>query len=48
MLALLPVPAAPIIGQAVPDAAVVSMAGETVRVSQFKGKKLVVFSWASW
>ncbi len=36
------------IGEPVPDAALTNMKGETVRISDFRGKKLIVFNWASW
>jgi peroxiredoxin len=36
------------VGSVVPDVAVTNMKGESVRISDFRGKKLIVFNWASW
>lgn len=36
------------VGQQVPDVTLLNMKGESVSLSQFSGKKLVVFNWASW
>ncbi|MCH7903717.1 MAG: redoxin family protein [Armatimonadetes bacterium] len=35
-------------GQQVPDVTLLNMKGESVSLSQFHGKKLVLFNWASW
>jgi peroxiredoxin len=35
-------------GKAIPDLALTDMAGKTVRLSSFRGKKLILFNWASW
>ena len=36
------------VGMKVPDVALTNMKGESVSISQFIGKKLIVFNWASW
>ncbi len=36
------------VGKPVPDASLTDMAGKTVRLSDFCGKKLILFNWASW
>jgi len=36
------------IGKPVPDVSLTDMDGKTVRLSQFRGKKLILFNWASW
>jgi cytochrome oxidase Cu insertion factor (SCO1/SenC/PrrC family) len=36
------------VGSVVPDVAVTDMSGKSVRISDFRGKKLIVFNWASW
>ena len=36
------------VGDTVPDVTLQNMQGESVAISQFIGKKLVVFNWASW
>lgn len=36
------------IGSPVPDVALLNMAGHSVRLSSFRGKKLILFNWASW
>lgn len=36
------------VGKAVPDVSLLDMASETVRLSSFRGKKLILFNWASW
>ncbi|MEW5883880.1 MAG: redoxin domain-containing protein [Armatimonadota bacterium] len=35
-------------GAAVPDVALTDMAGKTVHLSDFRGKKVILFTWASW
>ncbi|RMG22329.1 MAG: hypothetical protein D6724_10585 [Armatimonadetes bacterium] len=34
--------------QVVPDVALTDMSGKTVHLSDFRGKKVVLFTWASW
>lgn len=36
------------IGACVPDVALHDMSGKAVRLSRFRGKKVVLFTWASW
>jgi peroxiredoxin len=36
------------VGKHVPHVALVDMAGNSVRLSSFRGKKLILFNWASW
>ena len=36
------------VGMKVPDVVLTDMKGESVSISQFIGKKLIVFNWASW
>jgi peroxiredoxin len=36
------------VGKHIPDVALVDMAGNSVRLSSFRGKKLILFNWASW
>ena len=36
------------VGMKVPDVALTDMNGNSVSFSQFIGKKLIVFNWASW
>lgn len=36
------------VGKPVPDVALVDMAGQSVRLASFRGKKLILFNWASW
>ncbi len=36
------------VGKHVPDVSLVDMAGNSVRLSSFRGKKLILFNWASW
>lgn len=36
------------IGQPIPDIALTDMAGNRVRLRSFRGKKLLIFNWASW
>lgn len=48
-LTLLGQPASGIqLGQPVPDVALTDMQGKSVRISDFRGKKLIIFNWASW
>lgn len=35
-------------GTTVPDFELRSLSGETVRLSDYRGKRLVIFFWASW
>ncbi len=35
-------------GATVPDFELRSLSGETVRLSDYRGKRLVIFFWASW
>ena len=39
---------APIAGQAAPDFELKNLAGETIRLSDFKGKSVIVNFWATW
>lgn len=36
------------VGNSVPDVSLTDMDGKAVRLSQFRGKKLILFNWASW
>jgi cytochrome oxidase Cu insertion factor (SCO1/SenC/PrrC family) len=36
------------IGSRVPDVELQDMKGKPIRLSQFRGKKVVLFTWASW
>ena len=36
------------VGQQVPDIALPTLDGRSVSLHQFRGKKLVLFMWASW
>jgi peroxiredoxin len=36
------------VGQIVPDFSLRSLNGEQVRLSNYRGTKLIVFMWASW
>ncbi len=36
------------IGKSIPDIALTALDGRTVRLSDFRGKKLLIFVWASW
>jgi peroxiredoxin len=36
------------IGEAAPDLALLSLDGDLVRLSQFRGKRVLLFAWASW
>lgn len=36
------------IGKQVPDVALTDMNGKAVKLSDFRGKKLILFNWASW
>ena len=36
------------VGMKVPDVVLTDMKGNSVSISQFVGKKLIVFNWASW
>ncbi len=36
------------IGKPVPEVSLTDMGGKPVRISQFRGKKLILFNWASW
>lgn len=36
------------IGQTVPDIPLTNMEGEEVRLSQFLGKRYILYCWASW
>lgn len=38
----------PALGKAMPDVALTDMSGATVRLSRFRGRKLILFNWASW
>lgn len=40
--------ATPGIGSQMPDLALPSLDGRTVRLSDYRGKRLLVFMWASW
>ncbi len=36
------------VGQMVPDVTLTDMDGKAVRLSEFRGKKVILFTWASW
>ena len=36
------------VGDDAPDFELTSLQGETVRLSDYRGKKVVLFMWASW
>ena len=36
------------VGEEAPDFTLPSLSGEEVRLSDYRGKKLVLFMWASW
>ena len=36
------------VGKAVTDVALTDMSGKSVRLSSFRGKKLILFNWATW
>ncbi|MEX2243423.1 MAG: hypothetical protein WD716_06200 [Fimbriimonadaceae bacterium] len=36
------------VGKPVPDVALLDMSGKSVRLSSFRGKKLILFNWATW
>lgn len=36
------------IGDKIPDFELTTLGGETLKVSNYAGKRLVVFCWASW
>ena len=38
----------PTVGELAPDVALPSIDGRTIRFSEFRGKRLMVFMWASW
>ena len=38
----------PAVGDPAPDIALPSIDGRTLRFSDFRGKRLLVFMWASW
>jgi peroxiredoxin len=40
--------AAPRVGQALPAIALPSLDGRTIRLTDFRGQRLLVFMWASW
>ncbi|MBX3118553.1 MAG: redoxin domain-containing protein [Fimbriimonadaceae bacterium] len=48
MTVLAQTPAKIEVGKPIPDVAIQDMNGKTVRLSQFRGKKLILFNWASW
>lgn len=39
---------APALGKTMPDVTLTDMNGAAVRLSSFRGKKLILFNWASW
>lgn len=47
-VATTPVKAVALVGQSAPDFALKNMAGETIRLSDFKGKSVLVNFWATW
>lgn len=47
-VATTPVKAIALVGQSAPDFALKNMAGETIRLSDFKGKSVLVNFWATW
>jgi len=38
----------PIVGELAPDVALPSVDGKIIRFSDFRGRRLMVFMWASW
>ncbi len=36
------------VGDTAPDFALPSLEGDTIRLSDYRGKKVVLFMWASW
>lgn len=38
----------PGIGDAAPDVALPTLDGSTVRLSDYRGRRLLIFMWASW
>jgi peroxiredoxin len=38
----------PQVGQPIPDFSLPSIQGDEIRVDSYRGKKLVIFMWASW
>jgi len=36
------------VGKVVPDVALTDMSGKSVRLSSFRGRKLILFNWATW
>jgi peroxiredoxin len=38
----------PAVGEIAPDIALPSLDGRIIRLSDFRGKRLLVFMWASW
>ena len=38
----------PQVGELAPDVALPSIDGRTIRFSDYRGKRLLVFMWASW
>lgn len=41
-------PVAPVVGEAAPDLTLPTLAGDTVRLSDFKGRVVIVNFWATW
>ncbi len=39
---------APAVGELVPDLVLPTLDGTTIRVSDFRGQRLLIFMWASW
>ena len=39
---------APAVGEVAPDVTLPGIDGRTVRFSDFRGKRLLIFMWASW
>jgi peroxiredoxin len=38
----------PRVGDALPDLALAGLDGRTIRLSDYRGQRLLVFMWASW
>lgn len=38
----------PVIGTQLPDFALPNLDGKNIRLSDYRGKRLVIFMWASW
>jgi peroxiredoxin len=38
----------PVVGDLAPDVALPGIDGRTIRLSDFRGQRLLVFMWASW